>query len=379
MRQGKQNQYGKIEYMGYMRNLDPVLCLLSALAFYFFNRWGRHGAQPFPSFRQPEDYYGYYVFPGSVRVPERPLSYATQLDWSRKMFRGMGIHAKEKTHSPRKQSVRFAEIRGVPEAQIRRTGRWNTDAMTGVYLSASRVYAVDRGLSATRQHLFPPPRAGDTRRGPLYTDLARSRRLARAYGSLPPRPNRQRGRTARSRGVGISRSSAGAPIILRTKLSLRTSYTLVAALCFPSSICSSDSSVHLTMRILLLLLTPGGSVLFPHECVLLLFLSTPGGSILLPHECISPLILLMMTATSFLISSLVLPPVGSTCFSSLCLFCAIIVLLCSHQVLTDSSCLLCGHHAVEAAQARCLRYFSKRSQRGSCGRQQVVVGGSRKP
>ena len=84
MRQGKQNQHGKIEYMGCMRNLDPILCPLSALAFYFFNRWGRHGAQPFPSFRQPEDYYGQYVFPGSVRVTERPLSYATQLDWSKK-------------------------------------------------------------------------------------------------------------------------------------------------------------------------------------------------------------------------------------------------------------------------------------------------------
>jgi hypothetical protein len=84
MRQGKQNQHGKIEYMGCMRNLDPILCPFSGLAFYFFNRWGRHGAQPFPSFRQPEDYYGHYVFPGSVRVPERPLSYATQLDWRRR-------------------------------------------------------------------------------------------------------------------------------------------------------------------------------------------------------------------------------------------------------------------------------------------------------
>jgi hypothetical protein len=135
MRQGKQNQHGKIEYMGCMRNVDPVLCPLSALAFYFFNRWGRHGAQPFPSFRQPEDYYGHYTFPGSVRVPERPLSYATQLDWSRRMFQGVGIHAKEKTHSARKQSVRHSELRGVSEAQIRRAGRWNTDAMTGVYLS----------------------------------------------------------------------------------------------------------------------------------------------------------------------------------------------------------------------------------------------------
>jgi hypothetical protein len=51
------------------------------------------------------------------------------------MFQAMGIHIKEKTHCPRKQSARLAEIRGVPEAQIRRAGRWNTDAITGVYLS----------------------------------------------------------------------------------------------------------------------------------------------------------------------------------------------------------------------------------------------------
>jgi len=44
MRQGKQNQHGKIEYMGCMRKIDPVLCPLS---FYFFNRWGKDGAQPF--------------------------------------------------------------------------------------------------------------------------------------------------------------------------------------------------------------------------------------------------------------------------------------------------------------------------------------------
>ena len=135
MRQGKQNQHGKIEYMGCMRNIDPILCPLFALAFYFFNRWGKAGAQPFPSFRQPEDYYGHYALPGSVRVPERPLSYTTQFDWNRKMFQGVGIHSKEITHSPRKQGPRHAELAGVPESQIRRAGRWNTDEMTGVYLS----------------------------------------------------------------------------------------------------------------------------------------------------------------------------------------------------------------------------------------------------
>jgi Centromere DNA-binding protein complex CBF3 subunit, domain 2 len=101
----------------------------------FFYRWGRQHTQSFPSFRQPEDYYGYYVFPGSIKVLERPLSYHTQFDWNSRMFQGVGIHSKEKTHSARKQSVRHAELGGVSESQIRRAGRWNTDAMTGVYLS----------------------------------------------------------------------------------------------------------------------------------------------------------------------------------------------------------------------------------------------------
>jgi Centromere DNA-binding protein complex CBF3 subunit, domain 2 len=64
------------------------------------------------------------------------LSYATQFDWNRRMFQEVGIHSKEKTHSARKQSVRHAGLGGADQA--RRTlehGRWNTDAMTGVYLS----------------------------------------------------------------------------------------------------------------------------------------------------------------------------------------------------------------------------------------------------
>jgi hypothetical protein len=197
MRQGKQNQHGKIEYMGCIRNINPVLCPLSALAFYFFDRWGK---QSFPSFKQPEDYYNQFVFPGSIKVPERSLSYRTQFDWSKRMFQGVGIHSKETTHSPRKQSARHAELGGVSESQIRRAGRWNTDAMTGLYssclfvivrfhypsepfvmrfsllfvtlrmltyirglsqLSTPRLHTVDRGLSTEWKRLLPSPRTRD--------------------------------------------------------------------------------------------------------------------------------------------------------------------------------------------------------------------------
>src|SRR5205085_4218668 len=47
--------------------------------------------------------------------------------------------------------------------QARRTLEYRRDDGGLPQLSTSRVYAVDRRLSATRQRLFPPPRAGDTR------------------------------------------------------------------------------------------------------------------------------------------------------------------------------------------------------------------------
>jgi hypothetical protein len=74
MRQGNQNQHGKVEYMGCIRNADPILCPLSALAFYFFyffHRWRKDVALGFPSFRQPEDYYDLFVFPDSIKVQTR--------------------------------------------------------------------------------------------------------------------------------------------------------------------------------------------------------------------------------------------------------------------------------------------------------------------
>ena len=51
------------------------------------------------------------------------------------MFQGVGIHLKKNTHSARKQSVQHAKLSGVKETQIRQARRWNTDAMTGTYLS----------------------------------------------------------------------------------------------------------------------------------------------------------------------------------------------------------------------------------------------------
>ena len=51
------------------------------------------------------------------------------------MFQGVGIYTQETTHNRRKEAPRHAKLNRVLETQIRRAGRWNTDAMTGAYLT----------------------------------------------------------------------------------------------------------------------------------------------------------------------------------------------------------------------------------------------------
>jgi hypothetical protein len=112
MRNGKVNKFHKVEYMGALRNRDPLLCLLSALAFYFFWRWGyvvtdptaKKPADPIPphrrlpSFFGPNDYYHLHALPGEIKYPERQWAYEGQRDWTEKLFTGAGIQSTKKTH-----------------------------------------------------------------------------------------------------------------------------------------------------------------------------------------------------------------------------------------------------------------------------------------
>lgn len=50
-RASKQNQHGRLETIGALRHKDPVVCVLSGLAFYLLYRRDL-GGEPFPDFRQ---------------------------------------------------------------------------------------------------------------------------------------------------------------------------------------------------------------------------------------------------------------------------------------------------------------------------------------
>jgi hypothetical protein len=54
--QGKQNQHGRLEMGGALRNKDPLICLLSGLAFYLLQRWDLE-EEPFPDFSERAAWY----------------------------------------------------------------------------------------------------------------------------------------------------------------------------------------------------------------------------------------------------------------------------------------------------------------------------------
>jgi len=61
------------------------------------------------------------------------------------------LHCLKKTHAGRGQGAKHAEFGSVSDTQIRRAGRWNTDAMTICYLSSIPREFVRRARVSTQQ------------------------------------------------------------------------------------------------------------------------------------------------------------------------------------------------------------------------------------
>ena len=94
MSRGKMNKYGRMQYMGAVRNKDVDICPVGALALYFFYRWHISG-EPFPTFRRRSDWYRVKVLVGSNR--EKPMAYPTQLECTNAAFEKSKITSTSKT------------------------------------------------------------------------------------------------------------------------------------------------------------------------------------------------------------------------------------------------------------------------------------------
>lgn len=133
---GKQNQYGRLETAGALRNKRPHLCLMSGLAFYLLCRWDLDN-EPFPDFRQRPSWYDIRRLKSNGDSANRTASlfYNTQRDWVIKAFTYVGVTS-QKRPIGRSSGAKTVELEGVSEDQIRHAGRWNQEQIAGCYLNS---------------------------------------------------------------------------------------------------------------------------------------------------------------------------------------------------------------------------------------------------
>jgi len=163
LRQGKTNQFHRLEVAATIRAENTFICSLSSLAMYFVWRWHLSG-ENFPSFADPDKWYDIKLLKGGNGITT-PMSYNTHLERIDEAFKAAKIRSKAKTHAARGSAVRMAEIDGCPEESIRRCGRWNNKALEGCYMSqlpreAMRVLAgfnKDPGNYFLRRDCRDPP------------------------------------------------------------------------------------------------------------------------------------------------------------------------------------------------------------------------------
>ena len=136
-RGGKQNQHGRLETGGALRNRNPQICLLSGLAFYLLHRWDLTD-EPFPDLSERPAWYNVRLLKSSAAGASQTaeLAYNSQRDWVSKAFEYAGVVSHKKTHVGRSSGAKTAELKGISEDQIRRAGRWNHEQMVGCYLNS---------------------------------------------------------------------------------------------------------------------------------------------------------------------------------------------------------------------------------------------------
>jgi hypothetical protein len=132
--QGKTNQFGRKELGAAIRNKDPEICPVGCLAFYLFFYWHVLSKLP-PDFSTSQAWFENKLFPGK-KGPTTEITYQTHLDSVKKCLSRIGMTSKAKTHIGRGSGARMAELNGASDSDIRRLGRWNSQAMEGCYLTA---------------------------------------------------------------------------------------------------------------------------------------------------------------------------------------------------------------------------------------------------
>jgi hypothetical protein len=91
--------------------------------------------EPFPDFTTSEQWYPVKLFK-TGKDPTKEMSYKVHRDDIASALDHIGLRSRAKTHVGRGSGARMADLGGASEAQIRRLGRWNNQAMEKCYLTS---------------------------------------------------------------------------------------------------------------------------------------------------------------------------------------------------------------------------------------------------
>lgn len=134
IRQGKTNHFGKKQMAGFYRHKDVEICPVSALGFYFFYRFAI-AFESFPKTNNPQDWYEIKLFHNWSDL-KKELHYNSHKEAVQKCFDKLGFNFNAVTHIGRKSAANMADSFGAAGDSIKRAGRWNTETVTNVYMSA---------------------------------------------------------------------------------------------------------------------------------------------------------------------------------------------------------------------------------------------------
>ena len=108
-----------MEYGAALQHRDPLACLVSALAFWFFYRWQvAKDTETFPSFARPKDWYEIKVLWSANSTRTVPLSGQTANDWTSRLYKACGIKVSKVSYTLRVTVVQTADINGISKIQV---------------------------------------------------------------------------------------------------------------------------------------------------------------------------------------------------------------------------------------------------------------------
>ena len=106
-------------------------CPIGAVALYLFYRYHIH-QEPWPPFQDREIWYETKLI-AKRNNPYEILEYQSHLEMCNRAFREAKCIFLKGTHVGRREGCRMADLLDVPDAQMRRLGRWDHSRMTQHY------------------------------------------------------------------------------------------------------------------------------------------------------------------------------------------------------------------------------------------------------